>query len=185
MTVLNLVDYKLNLAEKICVEKFQNDTMLVICNFHKKSQNKIIDLIKYDIKKFQLDGIVLDYKLIQVLCTMYLGLAWSMYRKGKSIQKNSNFLDYILTKESKDVNINEIVDYIDTNNLYSNMFEYIAERYFTLYFRKYVKDVLARMDITCQTIKRDENALGEMIKEHMERFGIKVLALGVYDEYNK
>ena len=95
MSVVGLSDYKLMMVEKICADKFENDIMLVFNNFSNESTIYITKLIKDDIRVIEDKGVVFDSKLIKISCTMYLGICWSMYKKGKVIQREKNLLDRV------------------------------------------------------------------------------------------
>lgn len=185
MSILNITDYKVILAERICYEKFDNDLMLIFNNFSKKAVESIIDIVKKDVLDIENKGVLLDYKLINVYCTMYLSLAWSMYRKGKLIQRNEYLIDNQFINKHKSININGIIAELNKNNECIQVIKEISIRYFTLYFEKYLKDMLLRMEVGYHPEIENEKELKNLIIEKLNEFAIKALAIGIKDEYDK
>lgn len=182
MSIVDLSDYKASIVEKICLEKFENDIMLVFNNFTEESTNYITQLIKNDIRDFESKGIILDNKLIRISCTMYLGVAWSMYKKGRRVQKEKRIIKSIsYSCDAKSVD--EIIDLIKTTKVIEIISD-IVLRYFTLYLSRYVNDIIERMEISYHPEINDVRNLKKKLLEYLRGFAIKVLAVGIIDESN-
>ena len=182
MSIVDLSDYKASIVEKICLEKFQNDIMLVFNNFTEESTNYITQLIRNDIRDFESKGIILDNKLIRISCTMYLGIAWSMYKKGKRVQKEKRIIQSI-GYNCDDESVETIINLIKTTKVIEVISD-IVLRYFTLYLSRYVKDIIERMEISYHPEINDDRNLNKKLLEYLRGFAIKVLAVGIIDESN-
>lgn len=182
MSIVDLSDYKAGMVEKICLEKFQNDIMLVFNNFTEESTNYITQLIKNDIRDYESKGVILDNKLIRISCTMYLGVAWSMYKKGKRVQKEKRI---ILSSRCNcdDESVETIISMIKTTKVMEIISD-IVLRYFTLYLSRYVNDIIERMEISYHPEITDVRNLKKKLLENLRGFAIKVLAVGIIDECN-
>lgn len=182
MNVVELLEYKLTLAEKICNDKFQNDVMLIFNNFSQKSTKLITQMIINDIRKHSYIGIILDSKLLRTYCTMYLGLAWSMYRQGKNIQIKNKLIDEDNINEKKQEN--KIKNFLVENNYCSELKE-ISIRYFNLYISRHLKDIISRMEITNHPNVNSEEDLKKIMIDDLYYFAYRTVIIGIYDEYNK
>ncbi|MTI71772.1 MAG: hypothetical protein FH751_16105 [Firmicutes bacterium] len=184
MKVLNLSDYFVELTEEICKDKFENDIMLVFNNFTDTATVTITYNIMEDVKKLSRAGIVFDNSLIKVICTMYLGLAWSMYRKGKAIEKEKLLVKKVTNDDlENEAYMEALIDRIRINKSYLSLIKEIAIRYYTLYFSKYTKDIFIRMDIVNHPDIDSTVDLKNYVINNLIEFGINTLALGVNDEY--
>lgn len=183
MGVVELSDYKLNIVEKICIDKFENDIMLIFNNFSHKSMKYITGLIKKDIGEIEEKGVLFDSKLIKICCTMYLGIAWSMYKKGKKFQKEKGI---IRSSEIEDYgkSVERISNLLKTSSVLEILND-IVLRYFTLYLSRHINDILDRMAIVYHPQINDGIHLKKIFLEHLRSFAIKVLSVGIIDEGNK
>ncbi len=184
MKVVSMCDYFIDLAEEICIQKFENDIMLVFNNFSERAVILTIDKIKSDIYALSKMGVVFNNDLIKVLCSMYLGLSWSMYRKGKMLQSQKRLCQEIIS-EIDYTSHSKLVEYIHNKENYVNLINNIAVRYFTLYFSKHIKDVFFRMDIVSHPDIKNEKQLKDILINHLNDFGITVISMGILDEYRK
>ncbi len=185
MKVVSLSDYFVDLAEEICMEKFESDIMLIFNNFSKEAILSIVNGVKKDIRKLENLGIVFDNSLINTFCSMYLGLAWSMYRKGKNVQKEKKIYEKIVKREKDHNNsINTLSNFI-LKNKYHGSINDIALRYYTLYMDKYTQDILLRMDILEYKEIKTERILKEVFIKHLKIFGVEILAFGIYNQFIK
>ncbi|EOC99790.1 hypothetical protein [Caldisalinibacter kiritimatiensis] len=185
MDILKITDYKVVLAERICYNKFDNDVMLIFNNFSSKAISSIVDIIKDDIKEIENKGVIFDYKLLNVFCTMYLGLAWSMYRKGKTLQKQEKVINSQIKSKCRDDLLKGIINRIYKESDSLKVINDIATRYYTLYMDKYVNDMLMRMEVCYHPDIDNEEELKFLILDKLNQFAIKTLALGINDEYIK
>lgn len=183
MGVVELLDYKLNIVEKICQDKFENDIMLVFNNFTDQSIKYITNLIKIDISKIENKGVIFDSKLLKITCTMYLGIAWSMYKKGKRIQKEKGIIQ-ICQYDKYDKSIEAISNTLKSNNVMEILND-IVIRYFTLYLSRHLKDMIERMDILYQPKIKDDKELKKVFLENLKNFAIKILSIGIIEESKK
>ncbi len=180
MSIVDLSDYKASIVEKICIERFQNDIMLIFNNFTEQSTVYITQLVKNDIRDFESKGVILDNKLIKIFCKMYLGVAWSMYKKGKKIQKEKHVI-LSDTCNCDDESVNTVISIIKTTKVMEVISD-IVLRYFTLYLSKYVNDIIQRMEISYHPEINDVTNLKNKLLEYLRGFAVKVLAVGIIDE---
>lgn len=183
MNVVELSDYKTNIVEKICLDKFENDIMLVFNNFSKEAIMYVVEKIKRDIKDFEAKGVVFDCKLIKICCSMYLGIAWSMYKKGKNVQKD-NMVIQSARLFCSDESVQSIVNVVKTTKVMEVISD-IVMRYFTLYLSRHINDILDRMEISYHPEINDEKNLKKVFLEYLRSFAMKVLAVGIIDESKK
>lgn len=184
MGIVQLSDYKVELAGKICLDRFENDIMLIFNNFSTKSVIQIIELIKNDIKVSEEMGIVFDVSFLRIFCTMYLGLAWSMYKKGRSIQKQENYINVILQLNDYTSNSEMPVEYI-LRDEYVDVAKAISLRYYDLYLNHHINDMMARMDIGLHPRIENVEQLRTFVLDILYRFGIRILLIGILDEYKE
>ncbi|MTI49221.1 hypothetical protein [Sporosalibacterium faouarense] len=180
MGVVELADYKLNIVEKICMDKFENDIMLIFNNFTNESMNYITTLIKKDIKEIEGKGVLFDNKLIKICCTMYLGIAWSMYKKGKRIQKEKKIIQGLDISEYGN-SVELVSNSIKTTNVMEILND-IVLRYFTLYLSRHTNDILDRMEIIYHPQIKDDKQFKKIFLENLRSFAMKVLSVGIIDE---
>lgn len=181
MSVVDISDYMVSLAGKICYEKFNNDIMLVFNNFSKKSIDEIIDLIRNDVRKIEDMGVLLDHKLLNIYCSMYLGISWSMYRKGKGIAKEDTALSNIIISSINNENyVNEPMNYIE-NSKYKEIINDLSLRYFSLYINNHIRDIINRMEVTRDAKFIREEDLTDLFLTLLKTFSIKTLIIGVLD----
>jgi len=184
MGVVDISDYMVLLAGKICYEKFNNDIMLVFNNFSRTSIESITDLIKSDIRKIEDIGVLLDHKLLNIYCSMYLGISWSMYRKGKGIAREDRALSNIIINSINGENyITEPMNYIE-NSKYKEIVDDLSLRYFSLYVNNHIRDIINRMEVTRKSTLIGEETLTDLILTLLKNFSINTLIIGVLDELN-
>ncbi len=182
MGIVQLSDYKIELAGRICLDRFENDVMLLFNKFSQSSVKQITELIKNDVKEIEEKGIVFDVKFLRVFCTMYLGLAWSMYKKGKSIQKEENYIESIIELYNYTNNVNIASECILSNE-YIDIIQAMALRYFAIYLGSHLKDMISRMEIGLNPIIENEEQLRTFVLDRLNRFGIRILLIGISDHY--
>lgn len=183
LNVLNLSDYKVVLAERICNDKFENDIMLIYNNFSDRAIIAIIDMVKTHVREIEDKGVIFDFRLLNISCTMYLGLAWSMYRKGKIICAERRLSDTLQNQEYDLSNIERIIKILYDDKEYFQTISDIAVRYFTLYLSRHVKEILSRMDVSIHPEINHEENLRNLFIEKLKKFALSVLAIGILDGY--
>lgn len=182
MKVLNLSDYFIKYVEEVCRDKFENDIMLIFNNFSNKSRKFIIQNIKISVKNLSDIGVVFDNNLIKIICSMYLGLAWSMHRKGKLLQKDKNILTDFYKNDYNKLHI-IITEILCDDYDYVKAIDELAVRYYTLYFSQHFNDIFYRMKIHKHPYIDDEVGFKNVILEDLKNFGLKILANGIIEEY--
>ncbi|WDV44479.1 hypothetical protein PV797_13170 [Clostridiaceae bacterium M8S5] len=185
MNVVYFSDYLLRQAEDICISRFESDIMLVFNNFTDNAILSITDKIKSDLKEFIDAGMLMDIPIVKVFCSMYLGLAWSMYGKGKLLQKEKKVVEDITESKNEVNSSNDILKLIENNTFYVDIIDEIAIRYYTLYLSKYIIDLFLRMNIKRDNRISNFGDLQFLIIEKLKSFGLKILAKGIFEEYKK
>lgn len=184
MGIVQLSDYKVELAGKICLDKFQNDIMLLFNNFSQKSILQIIELVKNDIKAFEEMGVIFDVSFLRIFCTMYLGLACSMYKKGRKIQKQENYINVMLQLTDCTTNSEKLIEYI-LKDEYIDVAKSTCLRYYDLYLKHHINDMISRMDIGLHPKINNAEELRTFVLDNLYRFGIKIFLIGILDEYKE
>lgn len=182
MKVVNLSEYFLKQVNEICRDKFENDVMLIYNNFTINSIAYITDNLKESIQSLSKMGMVFDNNIIKTLCSMYLGLAWSMHRKGKILQRDDKIISDLVIKDycKTHISVCEVIcDHIELTRIIDD----ISVRYYTLYFSQYLNDIYNRMQIIAHPYIENENSLKRFILEYLKIFGLKILANGIIEEY--
>ena len=184
MCILKLTEYKAEIAEKICIDRFENDLMLVLNNFSEHDIKLTIQLIKNSIIKLEEKGVIFDSRLINLYCTMNLGLAWSMYRKGKIIQKEELVIGKIFGID--DVELKEkLIVYLTDQKNYKLLIDDISYRYFTLYLSRHIEDIMSRMEVGVHPSILNEEDLKDVFLNFLKKFGVDLLIMGIIDEYQR
>ncbi|WP_425449747.1 hypothetical protein [Dethiothermospora halolimnae] len=181
MSVVDLSNYKVTMVEKICLNKFQNDLMLELSNFSRKAITYITTTIKEDIADLEREGIIFDNRLINIGCTMYLGIAWSMYRKGKKLGQEDENIKTITKYNGKD---NDVIQQYVENSGYMDIIQEIVLRYYTLYFSRHLEDIMSRMEITDHPFINNKEELKNIILRHLSSYAVKVIIVGIKDKEN-
>lgn len=184
MCILKLSEYKAEIAEKICFDRFENDLMLVLNNFSEEDIRLTVELIKKSIIKLEEKGVIFDSRLINLYCTMNLGLAWSMYRKGKIIQKEELVIGKIFEIDDIDLKDKLIVYLTDEKN-YRLLIEDISYRYFTLYLSRHIEDIMNRMEVGVHPSILNEENLKNVFLSFLKKFGVDLLIMGIINEYQR
>ena len=184
MRIVHLSDYKVELAGKICLYRFENDIMLLFNNFSQNSIKQITELIKNDIRAAEEMGVVFDIGFLKFFCTMYLGLAWSMYKKGKSIQEQEDYINRILHLTDYSNNFEMLYEYI-LRDEYKDIIKAMSFRYFDLYLNHHIKEMISRMDIGLHPKLENEEQLRTFVLDILYRFGVKIFLIGILDEYKE
>lgn len=177
-------EYLLRQAEDICINRFENDIMLVFNNFSDDAILLITKEIKDDLRKMINLGVLMDLEIIKIFCSMYLGLAWSTYGKGKLLQKERNIVQRLFDKDNTINSCDIIFKMVKSNLDCVDVIDEIAIRYYTLYISKYTIDLFLRMNKTEIKIK-NFGELQQLIINMLKNFGVKILSMGIYDEYLK
>ncbi|SHH64155.1 hypothetical protein SAMN02745135_01493 [Caloranaerobacter azorensis DSM 13643] len=184
MCILKLTDYKAEIAERICIDRFENDLMLALNNFSERDKKSTIQLIKNSIIELEEKGVIFDLRLINLYCIMNLGLAWSMYRKGKIIQKEESVIGRIFKID--EIKLKEkLIIYLTEQKNYKLLIEDISYRYFTLYLSRHVKDIMNRMEVGFHPSILDEVDLKNVFINFLKKFSVDLLIMGIIDEYQR
>lgn len=183
MKIIEMNDYLIQYVDKICNQRFTKDIMLVFNDYRDDTKKEIVKLIHENVYYLLDKNILLDYKLIKILCSMYLGLSWSMYRKGKNIYKNDKSLKLVITNKGKEYFSNNYIQELDNNVELIKDIEDISIRYYTLYISKFNKEIVKRMKGLYLNKEINEIKLKEIILNNMRVFSKSNLIMGMRDEY--
>lgn len=185
MGVIYFSDYLVRQAEDICLNRFENDIMLVFNNFSQEAILSIINNIKLDLKDLIDLGMLMDISIVKVFCSMYLGLAWSMYGKGKLLQKEKDIVQNLLGYDEKVKSSQDILLVMQNDTFYVDLIDEISIRYYTLYLSKYIIDLFLRMNIKDNNKISNFGDLQFIIIEKLKKYGMNILVNGIYDEFIK
>ncbi|MBS4540164.1 hypothetical protein GOQ27_16920 [Clostridium sp. D2Q-11] len=183
MTIIDMNDYLIQYVDKICNQRFTKDIMLVFNDYREDTKDEIIKLIHENVSYLLDNSILLDYRLIKIMCSMFLGLSWSMYRKGKNIYKNDESLRLNLIGNGKKYFLNEYIQNLNNELEFEKDIDDISIRYYTLYISKYNKEIIDRMKSVKSDKNIDEIQLKGIILNKMKDFSRNNVIMGIEDEF--
>lgn len=182
MKVIEINDYLIHYVDKICNERFSKDIMLVFNDYKEDTKEEIINLVHQKVAYFFDHDIHLDYELIKIICSMFLGLSWSMYRKGKNLYKNDETAKLIIIGNGKEYFFNNYFTNLYNDKKFKKDINDIVIRYYTLYISKYSREIIKRMKSLNETVTIDEMSLKDIFLNTMKDFSRENIIFGIQDE---